>query len=96
MARQRARTAYNSEGVTQRKVQVTAVTAIDTTGNRNVRNLKGKGPEAAVARLEKTHSAHHTDELCGAVNLLVCYVVSAGKQLPTFRRTVPIFHTKRR
>jgi len=100
MARQRARTAYNSDGVTQRTVQVRAVTAMDTTVNRNMRNLKGrgKGTAAAVARLEETHrkahSPHHTDVLCGAVNLLVCYVVSAGKQLPTFRRTVPIFHTK--
>jgi len=99
MAHQRSRKAYSSDGVTQRTVQVTAVTAVHTTVNRKKRNLKGRGKEgtaAAVARLEETHSAHHADEPCGAVNLLVCYVVSAGKQLTVFRRTVPIIHTKRR
>lgn len=62
MALQRARTTYNGDGVTQRTVQLTAVTAMDTTVNRNMRNPKGrgKGRAAAVARLEETHTAHRT------------------------------------
>jgi len=76
------------------------VTAMDAIVNRNKRNLQGRGKEgtaAAVAHLEETHTAqrtpytaHRTDELCGGVNLLVCCVVSAGKQLPTFRSSVPV------
>lgn len=60
---QTARTAYNSDGVTQRAVQVTAVTTMDTTGNGNKRNLKGRGKEgtaAAVAHLEEKHRTTHT------------------------------------
>jgi hypothetical protein len=63
MAHQTARTAYNSDGVTQRTVLVTAVTAMDTTVNRNKTNLKGRGREgtaAAVAHLEERHTAQRT------------------------------------
>jgi hypothetical protein len=61
-AHQTARTAYKSDGVTQRTVQVTVVPAMGTTVNGNKINLKGRGKEgtaAAVAHLE-THTALHT------------------------------------
>jgi hypothetical protein len=62
-AHQTARTAYNSDGVTQRTVQVTAVTVKGTTVKGNKRNLKARGKDetaAAVAHLEETHTAQRT------------------------------------
>jgi hypothetical protein len=45
VAPHRARTAYNSDGEARQTVQVPAVSAIDTTVNRNKRNLTGRGKE---------------------------------------------------